>query len=95
MTSLELHAAVESSPYPGSSLTSADYAGFSHPAFFRESPGKPCDHSRIKPKMGKKPSAKNLAAARAAASGASAARGRSLRSDGKIGGGMGARKFEQ
>jgi hypothetical protein len=53
------------------------------------------DLSKIKPKMGEKPSAKNLAAARAAASEASAARGRSLRSVGKIRGGMGARKFEQ
>ncbi|GAA5855154.1 hypothetical protein JCM8547_002402 [Rhodosporidiobolus lusitaniae] len=89
MTQLELHTAVESAPFPGSILTSADFAGFSHPLFFRDTPELTCNLAKIKPKMGKKPSSRNLAAAQVADAG----RTRSLRSDRKVGGGMRGRKI--
>ncbi|GAA5888825.1 hypothetical protein JCM6882_002867 [Rhodosporidiobolus microsporus] len=96
LTSLELHAAVESNPHPGSPLTSADFAGFAHPLFFRDQPNNICDLSKIKPKMGKKPSTRNLAAMakqRASPYEPVTIRTRALRSDGKVGGGMKGRKL--
>ncbi|GAA6051940.1 hypothetical protein JCM3770_006587 [Rhodotorula araucariae] len=97
LSSLELHAAVESSRPIGSRLTSADFSGFCHPLFFRDSPGRACDLTRLKPKMGKKPSTKNLASAAKAAAvftaAGNAGRPRSLRSEGKFGGGMKGRKL--
>ncbi|BGP36405.1 hypothetical protein JCM10449v2_000306 [Rhodotorula kratochvilovae] len=96
LSSLELHTAVESLRRPESPLTSADFSGFSHPLFFRDSPGRACDLTRLKPKVGKKPSTKNLASAAKAAAVVAAAGGagrpRNLRSDGKVGGGMQGRK---
>ncbi|KPV78151.1 uncharacterized protein RHOBADRAFT_40695 [Rhodotorula graminis WP1] len=86
LSSLELHSAVESVPHPTSRLTSADFSGFSHPLFYRDSPGDVCDLSKLRPKMGKKSSSKSLA------SGSVGNRARTLRSDGKVGGGMTGRK---
>ncbi|GAA6043233.1 hypothetical protein JCM8097_008473 [Rhodosporidiobolus ruineniae] len=87
LTSLELHAAVESAPFPYSPLTSADFAGFSHPLFYRDSPQGACDLARLKPKMGKKPSTRNLAAQAKLSPSVFSSLGnnkpRSLRSEGK------------
>ncbi|GAA6002687.1 hypothetical protein JCM10207_007627 [Rhodosporidiobolus poonsookiae] len=96
LSSMELHAAVESVPHPQSDLTSADFAGFSHPLFFRDSPDRVCDLSRIKPKAPpKKKSMQNLAAAGKLGNGPPPRTRtlRSLRSDSKIGGGMQGRKL--
>ncbi|GAA5918421.1 hypothetical protein JCM1841_003955 [Sporobolomyces salmonicolor] len=90
LSSLELHAAVESVPHPHSELTSADFAGFSHPLFFRDTPEHACDLSKIKPKMPRKASNRNLAASSALVA---ERKTKSLRSDGKIGGGMKNKKF--
>ncbi|GAA5898127.1 hypothetical protein JCM8208_000160 [Rhodotorula glutinis] len=86
LSSLELHTAVESVPHPTSRLTSADFSGFSHPLFYRDSAGDVCDLSKLRPKMGKKSSSKSLA------SSSGGSRARTLRSDGKVGGGMTGRK---
>jgi len=73
-------------PHPHSPLTSADFSGFSHPLFYRDGPGDVCDLSRLRPKMGKKSSSRSLAP------GSAGGRARSLRSDGKVHGGMMGRK---
>ncbi|GJN92157.1 hypothetical protein Rhopal_005187-T1 [Rhodotorula paludigena] len=92
LNTVELHNAVESSRPFDSSLTSSDFAGFSHPLFFRETPTRRCDLVALKPKMGKKPSSRNLAAKTATAAADSASRTRTLRTEGKVGGGMKGRK---
>jgi len=92
LPALELHTAVTSVPHPHSDLTSADFSGFHHPLFYRDTPGNPCDLTRLRPKMGKKSSAKNLASSQASSSSSSASRSRALRSEGKVGGGMAGRK---
>ncbi|GAA5827246.1 hypothetical protein JCM11251_001187 [Rhodosporidiobolus azoricus] len=93
LSSLELHTAVESNPHPCSPLSSADFAGFAHPLFFRDRPGRLCDLTKIKPKMGKKPSTRDpsvMAKARSSPYSAPVSvRTRVLRSDGgRIGGSM-------
>ncbi|BGP12381.1 hypothetical protein JCM10213_002014 [Rhodosporidiobolus nylandii] len=94
LSSLELHAAFESVPMPQSNLTSADFAGFSHPAFFRDSHGRTCDLTKLKPKMIKKAaSTKTLAAKTSQLGLSSASKSRALRSDGKVGGTVRGRKL--
>ncbi|KAK4701703.1 hypothetical protein P7C70_g4525, partial [Phenoliferia sp. Uapishka_3] len=53
LSTLNLLSAIDSVSYPHSSLSASDFSGFSHPAFWRERPGNPCDLTRIKPKVTK------------------------------------------
>ena len=53
LSTLALLSAIDSVSYPHSSLSASDFSGFSHPLFWRERPGNPCDLTRIKPKVTK------------------------------------------
>ncbi|KAM0754741.1 winged helix DNA-binding domain-containing protein [Meredithblackwellia eburnea MCA 4105] len=59
LTTLQLLTAIETptashfvdpTSYPDSPLSAADFSGFTHPLFFRDRPGQPCDLSCIKPR---------------------------------------------
>ncbi|KAL8278792.1 hypothetical protein RQP46_008861 [Phenoliferia psychrophenolica] len=50
LSTLALLSAIDSVSYPHSSLSASDFSGFSHPLFWRERPGHPCDLAKIKPK---------------------------------------------
>ncbi|GAA6063913.1 hypothetical protein JCM10212_003531 [Sporobolomyces blumeae] len=90
LSALELHAAFASVPVPDSKLSSSDFAGFSHPLFFRPTTDRPCDLSKIKPKVPRKPTSnRNLAAASLIVPD----RPRALRMDGKVGAAIQRKKF--
>ncbi|GAA5987646.1 hypothetical protein JCM11641_001179 [Rhodosporidiobolus odoratus] len=86
LSTLEIHAAYESVPQPPSDLTSTDFAGFSHPLFFRDSPERGvCNLAKIKPKpTAKPPSAKSAAVKVSPYCVPSTSKARTLRSDGTI-----------
>lgn len=89
LTPLDLHSAVESTPHPDGPVNSSEYAAFTHPNFFRAANGVGPDLSSIKPKNSKK------VLRQAHASGSSTpTKTHNLRSSGRVGGGMGQRKFD-
>ncbi|BGP21327.1 heat shock transcription factor [Rhodotorula toruloides] len=89
LTPLDLHSAVQTSPHPDAPTNSSEYAAFTHPNFFRETNGVGPDLSSIKPKNSKK------VLRQALASGSSTpTKTHNLRSSGRVGGGIGDRKFE-
>ncbi|GAA5981381.1 hypothetical protein JCM10908_004088 [Rhodotorula pacifica] len=79
--------------------STGDYTGFTHPLFFRDSPGHRCDLGKIKPTKGKHYSAARRSSASSAASGIGAGAGASkahvLRGKGKVGGAVPAEEAER
>ncbi|GAA6019193.1 hypothetical protein JCM8202_000929 [Rhodotorula sphaerocarpa] len=87
LSGVELHDALLGTP--PTSIPQADWTGFRHEAFYRDTPGRTCELGRIKPTKGKHYSATRRASTGSATSGAAGGvmRQPDMRGKGKVGDG--------